>query len=170
MLIWTKFTAHILTCCCDITIVYCEQERYTPKVLWSCYNAVINKFSTAVLNCNDSICKVILDLLLLHTSQQMYLIRGNPLLHSLEHPTIISLHALVFEQLRHLVGILQGAVTGEVCCYTLKHKLYSDPKSTKLWDIQQKYIADVLQMTYFLNANSTQLLVKIIKFISPQKI
>jgi len=107
--------------------VYCEQERYTPKVLWSRYNAAINKLSTAVLNCNDSICKVVLDLLLLHTSQQMYLISGNPLLHSLEHPTIIRLHALVFEKLRHLVGILQGAVTGEVCCYTLKHNLYSDP-------------------------------------------
>jgi len=93
-------------------------------VLQSCYNAAINKLSTPVLNYNDSIC---LDLLLLHTSQQIYLIRANPLLHSLEHPTIISLHALVFEQLRHPVGIFQGAVTGEVCCYTLKHKLYSGP-------------------------------------------
>jgi len=127
VLIWTKFTENILTCCCDITIVYCEQERYTLTVLQSCYKSAINKLSTAVLNCNDSNCEVVLDLLLLHTSQQMYLVSGNPLLHSLEHPTIISLHALVFEQLCHLVGILQGAVTGEVCCYTLKHNLYSDP-------------------------------------------
>jgi len=51
-----------------------------------------------------------------------YLISGNPLLHSLEHPTIISLHAQVFEQLRHLVGIILGTVTGEVCCYTLVMK------------------------------------------------
>jgi len=96
---------------------------YSSKVQQSCYNVAINKLSTAVLNCND---KVVLPLLLLHTSQQTYLICGNPLLHSFEHSTIISLHALKCEQLCHMVGILQGAVTGEVCCYTLKHNLYSD--------------------------------------------
>jgi hypothetical protein len=88
------------------------------------YNAAMNKISTAVLSCNESTCRVALDLHLLHASQQTYLICGNPLLHGFEHPTIVTLHAQVFEQLCHTVGILQVAVTGEVCCYTLKHNLY----------------------------------------------